>query len=325
VVRRKEPLRLPDIAASPDFRGLPPHHPPMGPFLGVPILDGDASVGHLYLSRRPGRESFDDQDERVVRTLATFAAAAMANARLHRKALVAIRLREETLSVVSHDLKNPLLVVQMSAERVRDLSTDGFDRDEVRAASERIARAAERMGRLINDLLDLTLVESGAMRVKRMPEVVEVLVKDAVDLAAPLARQKSIDLHPEIEPAPPVVCENDLIARVFWNLISNAIKFTPPGGSIRVGAQPFGSDVRFSVADNGAGISEEHLPHVFERFWQEEADRRGTGLGLYISKGIVEAHGGRIGVESQIGVGTTIWFTLPVQDTGARVPVPSSA
>jgi signal transduction histidine kinase len=136
---------------------------------------------------------------------------------------------------------------------------------------------------------------------------------DAFDLMMPMAQQKSIRLCSEVASVPSVLCEREMIARVFSNLIGNAIKFTPEGGSIIVTVRQADGGVRFAVTDTGQGIPEDMKARIFERFWQEAPDRRGAGLGLYISKGIVEAHGGHIGVESQHGIGTTIWFTLPVQ------------
>jgi signal transduction histidine kinase len=314
VLRGKEVLRIPDVSKSPDALGLPPEYPAMGPFLGIPIVPGEA---HLYLARRPGREPFDTQDERVVRLLASFVATAISNVKLNQEVKTAIQQREEMMSIISHDLRSPLNVITISAERVRMLTKE---RDELHAIGERIARTADRMGRLIANLVDLSLVESGALQINRAPQAVEPMVAEAVELLTPLARERSIELRAALEPVPAALCDGDLIVRVLWNLISNSIKFTEPGGTITVSVRPVESEVCLVVQDNGMGIDEDQLPHVFERFWQAERSHRGAGLGLYICKGIVEAHGGQIGAKSQRGMGTTVWFTLPAQPSLAPRP-----
>jgi signal transduction histidine kinase len=301
----------PEIVETPELlRRIPP--PSLkGPFFTVRLMN-DTPVGQLFLARRPGREPFDEQDERIARLLATHAAVSIENLRLYRAAWRAVRTRDDVLAVVSHDLKNPLSVIRMTADRLLHLAPGPEASTLARKEGERIARGAERMVRLINDLLDLARVESGVFHVRQQPEAAEALVADAIDLMTPLADQKSIRLSSDVTAARPIPCERELIARVFSNLIGNAIKFTSEGGSITVSARLASDEVRFSVTDTGCGIPEELRPHIFERFWQAEQDRRGTGLGLYISKGIVEAHGGRVGVESQLGVGTTVWFSLPL-------------
>jgi signal transduction histidine kinase len=276
-------------------------------------IERDASVGHLYLARRPGRESFDEQDERITRLLSAFIATALTNVKLNRQARTAFQQREEMISVISHDLRSPLYAIVLSADRIRSLCASADYVEELRNGAERVARTAQRMSRLIDNLVDLTLVESHALRIKRAPQAVAPMVAEAIDLLVPLARDKSIDLRSAVEPMAPVACESDLIVRVLWNLVSNAIKFTEPGGTILVNVRRDGSAIYFSVEDTGIGISEEQQAHLFERFWQADVNHRGAGLGLYISKGIVEAHSGRIGATSQRGVGTTIWFTLPAE------------
>ena len=156
------------------------------------------------------------------------------------------------------------------------------------------------------------------------PEAAAALVDSAIEIFQPMASEKSIQLRSQVPSSLlAVVCERDLILRVFSNLIGNAIKFSPEGTSIIVAARSMSGEVEFSVTDSGPGISPGHLPHVFDRYWQEKGgDRRGSGLGLYIAKGIVEAHGGRISLESAPGRGTTIFFTLPIarRSDDARAP-----
>jgi signal transduction histidine kinase len=135
------------------------------------------------------------------------------------------------------------------------------------------------------------------------------------------AAEKSIGLSRHTRSPVTVLCERDLLLRVFSNLIGNAIKFTPTGGAISVSAETLSGQVHFSVKDSGPGIPADHLAHIFDRYWQQkDSDRRGSGLGLYIAKGIVEAHGGRIWAESKLGEGSTMHFALPAHDTRTTPP-----
>jgi signal transduction histidine kinase len=169
------------------------------------------------------------------------------------------------------------------------------------------------MNRLIGDLVDVSSLESGRLSIDRSPGDATALITEAVGVFRSSASEKGISL--ESDRAGPVLAtfDPDRIMQVLANLIGNAIKFTTSGGDIRVGGEPAGRDVRFWVRDTGPGIPQAQLEAVFERFWQVGAnDRRGLGLGLYIAKGIVEAHGGRIWVESKLGAGSTFAFTLAV-------------
>jgi signal transduction histidine kinase len=311
VTQQRHSMRLADVSAHPAFRGLPPQHPAMAAFLGVPILHDDGSnIGNLYLAREPGQPPFTEADERAADLLASYVATAIGNARLYRAALAANRARDDLLATVSHDLKNPLNAIRLATGALQR-ATGPAKAGELMA---RIDRAAARMGRLIEDLLDAAKIESGGFAAKPQPVDVVSIVESAVDMLRVIAAEKSIELAP-LAPSQPVVvlCERDLILRVFGNLIGNAIKFSPAGSSISVAAEERPGQVHFSVSDAGPGIPAEYLSRVFDRYWQEAGgDRRGSGLGLYIAKGIVEAHGGRIWIDSAPGRGTTIHFILPV-------------
>ncbi len=170
------------------------------------------------------------------------------------------------------------------------------------------------MNRLIQDLLDVARMEAGQLSVTRAPLAAAGLLVEAVDMQRPLASSSSVELRLDLErDLPEVIADRDRLLQVFENLIGNAIKFTQAGGRITVGAAPRNDELVFWVADTGCGMAPESLPHVFDRFWQAtRADRQGAGLGLPITKGIVEAHGGRIWVESALGRGSTFFFTIPV-------------
>jgi signal transduction histidine kinase len=156
-------------------------------------------------------------------------------------------------------------------------------------------------------------MESGRLTIDATPELPATLINDTIDMLRPLATGSTIRLESNIdEDLPPVLADPARIQQVLSNLVGNAVKFTPRDGRITVCAERIDGEVRFAVIDTGPGIPAEQLPHIFGRFWQaQSSDRRGIGLGLAIAKGIVEAHNGRIWVESNVGLGSTFYFTLP--------------
>jgi len=192
--------------------------------------------------------------------------------------------------------------------------------DGVRSMAEIIQRSADWMQRIIRDLLDVTSIEAGRLALDRRPLGPEAVLDAAQELMTVQAEDAGIDLVFGADDAlPQIEADHERVVQVLLNLIGNAVKFTPPGGRVTVraeresgngaGAEPH---VRFSVTDTGPGIPAEHLSHIFDRFWQMRSQgRAGAGLGLTIAKGIVEAHGGTIGVTSTVGVGTTFSFTVP--------------
>jgi len=307
VVRGGVAFRLGALTEHPEFQGLPEGHPSIGPFLGVPILHQGSNLGNLFIARKEGERAFSEADLEIARLVAAYAGVALTNARLYDEAISATRARDDLLATVSHDLKNPLSSVRVSTQMLCRRSADR----EVREVASRIDRATARMGRLVADLLDAAKIESGGLKAERRPEPVSALFDSALEGSRPLADEKSIRILVELPPSLVVLCDPHLILRVLSNLLGNAIKFCTAGGSIDLSAREAGGNVLFSVKDSGPGIAPDQLSHVFDRYWQEKGDRRGTGLGLYIVKGIVEAHGGNVSIESVPGQGTTVLFTLP--------------
>jgi PAS domain S-box-containing protein len=228
------------------------------------------------------------------------------------RAEAASRMREDLVAIVSHDLRNPLFAITTSAallQRLNPLDETGRATKYV----ETIARSAERMRRLISDLLDVASIDAGRMAVDPRPLSAAALLQEAVEMLQPVASDKSLLLEADhVQPSLGVQADKERILQVLSNLIGNAIKFTREGGSIRVQAESMGDMLRLSVIDTGHGISDEQLPHLFDRYWQAKKDGRlGIGLGLSIAKGIVDAHAGQIWAESAAGKGTAFHFTLP--------------
>jgi PAS domain S-box-containing protein len=245
-------------------------------------------------------------------------------ARLYAEAQRAVQVRDDIVGIVAHDLRSPLGVILMQAEALRMQGEVLREPGELNRAVERIERSVIRMNRLVDDLLEVTRIEAGRLPVERGPLAVDELVAEIIEIQRPLAAAVALELREELAPDLPAAwADRHRLQQVFENLVGNALKFTTRGGAIVVGAAPRDGELLFWVADTGSGISSEELPHVFERFWQaRRPGRRGAGLGLPIVKGIVEAHEGRIWVESTPGHGSTFFFTIPAAGR-ASLPQPA--
>ncbi len=225
----------------------------------------------------------------------------------------AISNRDDFLSIVSHDLRNLLQGIVVSTELLSARAADDEGGKHIRAGVKRIERYAARMVRLIGDLVDVTSIDAGKLAVTPKNQDLCELVAEAMATFEPVACAKGIALVLEsAEPCAMVDFDHDRMMQVFANLLANAIKFTPEGGKVSIRVERDEDKVLCCVSDTGPGIPGNMLELVFERFWQVgNDDRRGLGLGLYISKCIVEAHGGTIWVESTMGEGSRLYFTLP--------------
>jgi PAS domain S-box-containing protein len=281
----------------------------------VPMQADDQVLGAITLISAESGRIFGEEDLEFARNLANRAALSVVKARLFREAKEASRIRDDVLAVVSHDLRNPLGTILMSAGFL--LEEDPAP-EQWRKQLEIVRRSAERMNRLIGDLLDVSKLESGTLAVDAHPAEARELLAEAVTSHRIAAESAGLTLECSIAERLPAVCvDRERIQQVLGNLLGNAIKFTPAGGRVAVRAEADDGGVTVTVSDTGPGIPAEEQPHLFERFWQSARTRRGgAGLGLAISKGIVEAHGGRISVESAVEDGTCFRFTLPTAPVG---------
>jgi PAS domain S-box-containing protein len=280
--------------------------------LAVPLRARDRTFGVLGIGAGPDRRPYDQRDLELAIELARRAALALDNARLYRRARAAVLARDEVLSVVSHDLGNPLAAIIMAAEMA--LRSRPAPADAMRANLDAIRTSADQMERLIQDLLEIRRMEVGQLELRPVPVDPTDALHVACRVLMPLAAVKRIQLESDVPAGTPrVLADRGRLNQILSNLIGNALKFTPNEGRIDVSVREADGEVRFQVADTGPGIPAEQLARVFDRFWQARSGgrTRGIGLGLAIARGLVEAHGGRIGVSSDEGSGATFWFTLP--------------
>jgi PAS domain S-box-containing protein len=277
----------------------------------LPFQVAGEAAGALTLIRTI-ENGFDADHEALAEKYVSSAATALANARLYDVARAANRARDEVLGVVSHDLRNPISAIAMCARVLREQPpADEAARNEMLSTIEESTAWANR---LIEDLLDVANIERGRLSLEVRPHDPSQLVHQAAHMFEVEAREHGIELRSNVPSSLPLVAADGArIVQVLGNLVRNAIKFTPRSGSVTIGAETRDSTVAFSVADTGVGISRERQRRVFDRYWQSSdgARVRGSGLGLSIAKGIVEAHGGHIGVESEPGHGSVFSFTVP--------------
>jgi signal transduction histidine kinase len=293
----------------------------MQTYLAAPLVHAGETVGSLALHFREAA-AVGASDRTFTLLLAQTAAAALHRARSYdaererrRGAEVLARAREEVLGVVAHDLRNPLNLIQMTAELMHDEELPHPRRTELLNIA---IRAAKEMNRLIEDLLDTVRLQSGRLSLTVEDVSVDEIIRMADETFRPLAERRRVHFETAGRDGITVRADPTRVSQIVGNLLGNAIKFTPEQGFVRLVATPQDREVLFQVTDDGPGIPADNVSHIFDNFWQaRKNDRRGVGLGLAIAKTLVEAQGGKIWVESHVDHGSTFSFSLPAVNVSA--------
>jgi signal transduction histidine kinase/PAS domain-containing protein len=342
--RGDPPIRIDDVLADPRFgkwgpdHGMPAGHLPVRSYLAVPVISraGDVIGGLFFGHAKTG--VFTARSERLALGIAGQAAIAVDNARLYAQAQHlaqernmlleseraarleserAGKLKDEFLATLSHELRTPLSAItgwiHIFRRKLDPSLTD------LRKGVEVIDRSTKAQVQLIEDLLDMGRITSGKLALDPRPLAAASFVEAAVDVSRPAAEAAGIELVVDLAAAGTVVGHSSRLQQVVWNLLANAIKFTPRGGSVRVAVREASGVIEIVVSDNGAGIPADFLPHIFDRFRQADGSitRKfgGLGLGLSIVRHLVELHGGTVSAQSPgVGLGSTFLVSLPLHD-----------
>ena len=291
-------------------------------YMCVPLFDRGRPVGAItFVSAESGRE-YSDDDLRFARELAARASLAIENARTYAEAADANRLKDEFLATLSHELRTPLNAILGYARMLRSGIVAA---EKTPAALEIVERNAASLNRLIEDVLDVSRIISGRIRLAIEPVDLPAVVRAAIATVQPAADAKGVAVETAVDAAlPPVAADQGRLQQLIWNLLANAIKFTPSGGRVRVHVGAADGHIEIAVSDTGIGISSEFLPYVFDRFRQGDAsfarEHGGLGLGLAIARHVAELHGGTIRAESAgAGHGSTFTVSMPMR-AGQRMP-----
>jgi PAS domain S-box-containing protein len=315
------PVRFDDVTADPHygqrapFFGMPPGHLPVRSYLAVPVIGVSGAVlGGLFFGHsRIGM--FTAQHERLALGVAAWASVALENARLYAEARAANRMKDEFLAVLSHELRTPLNAIVGYSRLLRG----GILPPEKAARGlETLERNATWLTQIVEDVLDVSRIVSGKIRLDVQAVELPIIVDNAVATSQPAADAKGVQLQTMVDPhVGPVSGDPGRLQQVVWNLVSNAVKFTPRNGRVQVRLERVNSHVEIVVSDTGIGIRPDFLPYVFERFRQADAGTTrksgGLGLGLAIVRHIVEMHGGTVDASSGgEGQGATFRVRLPL-------------
>ncbi|HEU5260579.1 MAG TPA: GAF domain-containing sensor histidine kinase [Gemmatimonadales bacterium] len=317
VIRKAKPIRSADITRHPQRYGFPPHHPPMKSFLGVPIRGGGEVFGNLYLTEKVGAREFDQEDEAIAVLLATHAAVAVQNARLHDESQRLLgqvrgmqRQRDLFFAMMNHELRNALTGVYGWAERL----VRGKSAESTAQAAHEVYEGAERTIALLNNFLDLTRLDAGKVRPVWRDVEIPAAVQRALAGVQPTAEAKRLLLAAQYPDRVAMLRTDPVrLEQILVNLLSNAVRHSPEGETIAVRVDAADSEVSFSVIDHGPGIPAELHARIFEPFEQfDPHSGLGTGLGLPVSRRLAEVLGGRLTVESALGQGAVFRLVLPL-------------
>jgi PAS domain S-box-containing protein len=289
----------------------------LGPvsYLCLPLTVQGRTIGAVTLARAESGRRFDEEDVRIAEDATSRAALAVDNARTYAELQTANQLKDEFLATLSHELRTPLNAILGYSRMLRSGILKNDRREQ---ALETLERNATSLTQMVEDVLDVSRIAAGKIRLHIQSVDLGVVLRDALATIAPAAEAKGVRLESILEPHIGAVSgDPDRLQQVIWNLLSNAVKFTPRGGRVQLRLQRVNSHVEVTVSDTGIGISEDFLPHLFERFRQGDSTTTrthgGLGLGLAIARRIVELHGGRVHAFSPgKGMGATFRVELPV-------------
>ena len=314
IVRSADVTKDPRYGQSPPYNGMPSGHLPVRSYLAVPVKGRSGEViGGLFFGHST-LERFTDQHERLAVGIASWAAVALENASLYASVQEANRLKDEFLASLSHELRTPLNAILGYARMLR---TGTLPAERHQKAIETIERNAASLNQMVEDVLDISRIVSGKIRLNVQAVDLLQVIRNALDVILPAAEAKGVRVETLMdEQTGPIAGDAERLQQVFWNVLSNAVKFTDRGGAVKVTLERVNSDVQVTVSDNGIGIAPQFLPHVFERFRQADAgstrERGGLGLGLSIARQLVEMHGGAITASSDgVGRGATFCVRIP--------------
>jgi signal transduction histidine kinase len=287
-------------------------------YMVVPLLVRNRVLGALALTTAATGRRFEPDDFRLAQELARRAGLAIENAQLYREVQDASRLKDEFLATVSHELRTPLTSILGWLHLLREGTPD-----QVARAIDTVERNAKTQARIVDDILDVSRFINGQLRLELEHVNLADILKGSIENVRPAAAARRIDISATFAPDAEATVDPARLQQIAWNLLSNALKFTPKGGQIEVRLERDGADVILRVSDNGQGIKTDFLPHVFERFRQGDSTPRreygGLGLGLAIVRHLVELHGGRVTAESAgEGLGSVFTVVLPVAPAGAE-------
>jgi len=308
------PIRVADLRRHPRAKGFPPHHPPMVSFLGVPIQGRKGVIGNLYLTDKAGDTEFTPEDESIAVLLAASAAVAIENAALYEESQHLLRevravqgSRDRFFAMINHEVRNALTAVYGWADLLlRKLG------DEPPRAAREVFESAERALTLLNDLLDLSRLEADRLRPTIRGADARSLVQDAVASLEPAAAHRAVHLHMTgLEDDVPCETDPQRVRQILINLLSNAVRHSPPEDTVDVVLRADDRRLRFDVIDRGPGVAPSEQSRIFEAFQRATSDERGTGLGLTLSRQLALLLGGDLRVVSEVGMGATFTLDIP--------------